>query len=235
VSDVIKISSKGWFLEAWDAFCNISSGESYDWSNWPCPREEAVWRTLLGQRWTTKPRDKCYDSECHVELKEGISGLLEQDHRPLLLPWQTWHTCRKLINKAFLAWSPLHCHTIDFDEQERVSLSDHFEQLLGSTRAVGSRFAITKKGYIGTTPPMTAIGDAIFLHPECSTPIALRRLPSHQRYPLRSRTEDKNIATYQLVGSCYVLGLMVGERNLGMPHRGWKRLPPLVDEILLLV
>jgi hypothetical protein len=51
VSEIIKPYDKSWFPESWDAFCNFVDGDgSYCWSTWSCPREEAVWRTLLGQR-----------------------------------------------------------------------------------------------------------------------------------------------------------------------------------------
>lgn len=234
VSEIIKPHDHSWFSESWHEICS-RVGESYDWSTWSCPRDEAVWRTLMAQRGTTKPRDRCYDSECHVEEDLSFKEEYVAGEWPTLRGGdknRPGHTCREDVNKAFLAWSPV--HTVDLVERERISLSDRFSEVLAHSKAVGCRFAVTEKGLIGTVPPMSVIGDRISIHRSCRVPVALRRVcHRHGNFA----TGKETWPTYQMVGSCYVLGLMDGEPGCGPTARMklGARDTPLVDQEIVLV
>jgi hypothetical protein len=210
ISERIESQGHSWFPEVWNAICSLD-GESYSWSTWPCPREEAVWRTLFAQRGTLKPRDRCYDDECHVD-ERLISKFVDMyDDIRTLRSQNMDHTCRETVNKAFLAWSP--AHKLNLDEKEISVLSNSFSEALSLTKAIGCRFAITREGYIGTVPPMSLVGDEISINPICPVPIVLRRF-GYQYNKLGSGRKD---STFQLVGSCHVLGLMDGEPGCDGP------------------
>ena len=209
ISETIEPNGHTWFPEVWNEICS-RIGESYLWSTWPCPREEAVWRTLLAQRGISKPRDHCYDSECHLDETIISKYIGHPDKLTTLRSQEKKHTCREDVDRAFLAWSPV--HTVSFDKNETAALSDRFSEVLSYTRAIGCRFAVTGKGYIGTVPPISSVGDRISIHPICPVPLVLRKV-AYQYGNLGSG--QKKYSSHQLIGSCYVLGLMNGEPACG--------------------
>ena len=226
VSKTIEPHGHSWFCEVWDAICKLV-GESYLWSTWSCSREEAVWRTLLAQKRTAKPRPRCYDSECHVEEQLIAKYVDMYDDLPILRSRNKRHTCREDVDSAFQAWSP--AHTVCFDQEEAATLSDQFSDVLAHTRAIGCRFAVTKNGYIGTVPPMSRVGDRIFIHPGCPVPVVLRKVADKH---------GKKMHSSQLVGSCYVLGLMNGEPACGGTANGklnGRKGSPFTDQKIVLI
>lgn len=60
------------------------------------------------------------------------------------------------------------------------------------------RFCVTKKGYMGMVPPLCKPTDVVCIIPGAETPYIIRR-----------SSDDDN--TYELVGECYVHGMMDGE------------------------
>ncbi|KAH7124216.1 heterokaryon incompatibility protein-domain-containing protein [Dactylonectria macrodidyma] len=229
-SDIIEPNGQKWFSDMWNTICTCL-GKSYDWSTWSCPLEEAIWRTLLAQSGTKKPRDHCYDEQFHVEecviskhvdLHDDILALRSEGGN---------HTCRKDVDKAFLAWSPV--HTVSCDEKARALLSDRFSQALAHTRAIGCRFVVTENGYVGTVPPKSMVGDEIFIHPTCRVPVLLRKVAARNF----DMDADYKFPCYQLVGACFVLGLMSGEPSCDRAAY-WKYSMgrvPLADRKIVLV
>ena len=71
--------------------------------------------------------------------------------------------------------------------------------------AMGSRFAVTRNGYFGIMPPLSCLGDEIYIHPRCRVPVAFR--PSKR---LSSQPQELSLFRSH-VGACYMLGLMAGE------------------------
>jgi len=204
VSEPIGPNMHAWFPEAWDTLSRVV-GSIYEppHSIWSCPIEEAVWRTLLGQRSVTKPRLHCYDHECHIEEEVIAMDLKPFAAPPSLRSLETSHTCREDVNRAFLAWSAACRAGIAVEDAD--ALSERFARVLDHTRAIGCRFAITKTGYVGTVPPLTVVEDVITVHPKSRVPVVLRHAPG--RHDIRTGSY-KPVRAYQLVGSCYVLGLM---------------------------
>src|SRR3569833_3328006 len=98
------------------------------------------------------------------------------------------HTCREDVDRAFQAWSP--AHSVCFDQEEAATLSDQFSDVLAHTRAIGCRFAVTKNGYIGTVPPMSRVGDRIFIHP---------KKPEPNKQHKKTEKQEKKKQTSQLV------------------------------------
>jgi hypothetical protein len=67
-----------------------------------------------------------------------------------------------------------------------------------STRAWGNRrLAILAEGYVGLVPPLARHGDAVFLVQGAQTPFVFRQTPV--------------LGEYELVGECYMHGIMDGE------------------------
>ncbi|PMD57267.1 uncharacterized protein K444DRAFT_483861, partial [Hyaloscypha bicolor E] len=63
----------------------------------------------------------------------------------------------------------------------------------------GRRFFVTKKGYFGIGPAELEEGDEIYILAGGKVPLVLRPLPESQPN------------TFELVGDCYVHGVMDGE------------------------
>jgi hypothetical protein len=65
------------------------------------------------------------------------------------------------------------------------------------------RFCVTKRGYLAIVPPRSEPGDLIYILHGTQTPFALRRCT------------EGSPDIYDLVGECYVHGVMDGESILG--------------------
>jgi hypothetical protein len=74
----------------------------------------------------------------------------------------------------------------------------------------GRAFFLADEGYIGLCPADSRIGDQVCVMLGCSTPLLLR--------PISGSDADN-----QLLGECYVHGLMHGEGLLGRIPSSWKR------------
>ena len=65
---------------------------------------------------------------------------------------------------------------------------------------IGRGFGITKQGRMCLLPPLTQIGDEVFIPYGARTPFVVRRVQM-----------PKDVGTYELVGEAYVQGIMMGE------------------------
>jgi hypothetical protein len=67
----------------------------------------------------------------------------------------------------------------------------------------GRRFAVTRKGYLAIVPPLTKPGDMASLIMGAEVSFILRRLPLQ-----RSNGGSRKRQCYNLVGECYIHGVM---------------------------
>lgn len=73
----------------------------------------------------------------------------------------------------------------------------------------GRRFFTTRGGYIGIGPPQTLPGDEVFVLFGGGSPYVLR--PLRGRANSLSAQRSKSLPYYNLIGDCYVYGMMEGE------------------------
>lgn len=79
-----------------------------------------------------------------------------------------------------------------------------------SDRMIGRSFISTNEGYIGLAPADTRLGDVVCVLLGCPQPVVLRPLAA----------DDSSRDRWQVVGVCYVQGLMSGEAIYGnLPSR----------------
>jgi len=95
----------------------------------------------------------------------------------------------------------------------QTALKDVIQQVQGAweyagwaSRASGNRrVCVTKNGYVGLGPPLSVIGDIVAVVIGAQTPFIVRRVKG---------TAEMN--QFQLVGECYIHGIMDGEALEGM-------------------
>jgi hypothetical protein len=63
---------------------------------------------------------------------------------------------------------------------------------------------ITRSGYIGLFPKFTRVDNVVMVVPQSQTPFVFRKIPANQ-------DEVDGKARFELVGECYVHGIMDGE------------------------
>lgn len=178
------------------------------------PREEAFWRTLIGDT-MIGPSSKT-DSTTHAYIgakafpfKGGYRRPADGDYGELFNVWrQVCNLFRALgiskrmsfeeaISKA--QSSQIKDVTIaklfqDFKEDHRYT--DAFV-----ASGSGRKFAITERGFMCLVPPLTETGDEIGIIYGMDVPFVIRR---------REDCPDRD-ADFDLVGECYVHGMMDGE------------------------
>jgi len=79
----------------------------------------------------------------------------------------------------------------------------------------GRSFFVTEQGYMGFGPKMSMEGDQVCVFPGCSIPLLLRPVAQGQ---------------YEIVGECFVLGLMMGEALLGPLPANYTAISRLVPD-----
>jgi hypothetical protein len=71
---------------------------------------------------------------------------------------------------------------------------------------------VTKRGFVGFAPPGSRVGDVVCLFLGCQTPSIIRRYRKHSVAGQGKRKPRGGAAKlYQLVGECYLHGMMDGE------------------------
>lgn len=73
------------------------------------------------------------------------------------------------------------------------------------TCASGRKFVVTKAGYMGMVPPKSEIGDVVPIILGARTTLLLRKSTDS------SPGEESEVQPYELVGGCYIHGMMNGE------------------------
>jgi len=97
----------------------------------------------------------------------------------------------------------------------------------------GRCFALTRSGHMCLVPPYTRVGDEIWVNEFASVPYVYRSMRMYQVAPEVSRRLNFHFGlnpmstmrrTYQVVGHCFALGLMDGERTiLRQDKEDWDR------------
>ena len=87
------------------------------------------------------------------------------------------------------------------NEEVRLQIFSAMEYGKGVFRASATRrVCVTKSGYVGLVPPYSVVGDTVVVIPGAQTP-----------FIVRPPNGTVNVDKYQLVGECYVHGIMDGE------------------------
>ena len=145
-------------------------------------KDEALWRTMIGDHGLDDVRPAPKEYGDHYQLWQRMLA----DHETML-------ACAK--QNTLLP---------GFNTEQELSdatmLYTRFNSAFGPVNN-NRRFCITKNGYIGMVPPGTQAGDLICILFGTDTPFVIRDLP----------TPDEVRKSYELVGDCYVHGMMDGE------------------------
>ncbi|KAH6665237.1 hypothetical protein B0J14DRAFT_660923 [Halenospora varia] len=103
------------------------------------------------------------------------------------------------IDRRSLVW-----RTICYDSQKGLNSEDHsFDKDGKEVEETGTRLYITENGYFGIVPIYAKEGDQIWAFSGAPNPFVLRASSNS--------AESQATKTYQLVGVCYVDGIMHGE------------------------
>jgi hypothetical protein len=94
---------------------------------------------------------------------------------------------------------------VNFEEPLDLGADSYLGRVLGCIK--NRSFISTEEGRIGLGPLLTKAGDEVVVFPGCPSPMVLRS------------TDD---GRYQVVGGCFILGLMDGEALLGPFPEGYK-------------
>jgi hypothetical protein len=82
---------------------------------------------------------------------------------------------------------------------------------------LGRKFCRTEKGFMGMFPADAKVGDQVWVVLGSDLPLLLREV----KVPWR----EGSLGEYQLLGCCYVAGIMHGESLFGQLPSGWSTLP----------
>ncbi|KAI1384734.1 uncharacterized protein F4822DRAFT_433275 [Hypoxylon trugodes] len=166
--------------------------DEYPWTDYgtfpAISTREALWRVLLDVGETRRPkRHSCESGVCEVPAYGFSPGFPESNGEQ--------HLCRDLVDRAFGAWA----------EFKGGELGRAFEKAIMRSQSFGCRIAINSKGFLGTVPPGSQLGDEIFVHVDCPTPFLVRKA--------RKTGVDPGVPCFyrHLVGKAHFLRLMKGE------------------------
>ena len=201
MSSEIDAGSNGWVQDTWREVCK-SVPDPYPRGLWPCSRVEACWKTLFRQRGASKPRDRCHGNSCDSKLEEYLA-FAENVPLPSLQLSETNHICGLALTEAFLLWISMSDGRWHGEKDDRLKM--WFATLLSHSPAVGKRFVVTDKGFVGLVPPRSMVGDKVYIHSQHRAPVLLREAKD------RGSGLRADYKHYRLVGTCYIFGLMDGE------------------------
>ena len=146
------------------------------------------------------------------------------------------------LELAFEVWTRLH-FLLELHRKGRISISEKKYKVLVSQAArftlaarphvQARRFALTRSGHMCLVPPYTRVGDEIWVNEFASVPYVYRRVRMYQAAPgvMRRLTFHFGLnpmsrmhRSFQVVGHCFALGLMNGERTiLGQSAEDWRK------------
>jgi hypothetical protein len=177
----------------------------YPWPVGNCPTKqpvnEAFWRTLVGDRTlSARPAPSSY-SKHFAKLLGNINKLrtLAKKHDGDALK------VRKEMNK------PSFFETVDESMEWQRDLTN--AGWLFGQPGFPRNFCITEKGLMGMVPKHSKIGDVICLIYGAQVPFVLRTSSEEKE------ASDTSETMYQLVGECYIHGMMDGE---GLSMGNWE-------------
>jgi hypothetical protein len=161
-------------------------------------RDEAFWRTCMGNRLVTsegvtRPAPAAYGEYYRSAIKERrIQQLLSIGF------WTEYWTEEMAIEREFGSLAGF---------EECAGQARKYEAAIGP-HAYGRRFCMTARGYMSLVPPNSKAGDVVCVLFGSQTPFVLR--PESERRSEPMETVD-SLGIYTLVGECYVNGMMDGE------------------------
>ena len=169
--------------------------------------EEALWRTLIEDRHVTK------DSMI-VDHQMAEKAMLREYKRPASPEYGLYFMAsRKTLLTEEDGTRP---EFVELDQEaedmvRKFQFNCSFNFSRAFTRACqGQNFAVTKSGLMGIVPPGTKVGDILCIIPWFEKPVLLRSKPYLDK-------EAGGKEKYQLVGVCYVHGIMDGEALKNSP------------------
>ncbi|KAH7400229.1 heterokaryon incompatibility protein-domain-containing protein [Cadophora sp. MPI-SDFR-AT-0126] len=146
--------------------------------------EDAFWRTLIGDQ---------------TPFKRPAPDILYKDYTQ----WVELSKYNDKIAKEILA-----------KERKSLPTDEGYWQTVQDTATWGTalgtcasmrKFAVTKGGYMAVLPTMAEVGDVVSVVCGCRYPLLLRRKGGSRGY------DGEPCPAYELVGECYVHGIMDGE------------------------
>lgn len=178
------------------------------------PRLEAFWRTMIGDKDTSRPANPEYYYN-YLEFREGCI----KKHVEAMKGMATEAEILTEADRNFLRHR---------DKDPRPSNSA-FVGVWAFSNAIGSacndrRFAVTKKGYLAMVPKLAEAGDRVCLIFGADVPFILRKAPLQ-----KSRDKYGDRQCYYLVGESFVHGIMDGEGLEGLLRpEEWKEVEDFV-------
>ncbi|ORY13402.1 heterokaryon incompatibility protein-domain-containing protein [Clohesyomyces aquaticus] len=138
-----------------------------------------------------------------------IANATLHSKEPPPLSYRTYfETFKRLyLGRRHLDWKDIHQAVMDDDsssKEDKAQAYEYFFAFLDSS--IGRRFCVTANGYIGIVPAGIQEGDRICVICGATVPFVLR--PT-------SKLGDGDSEAFQLVGDCYIDGLMGGEAFFG--------------------
>jgi hypothetical protein len=146
------------------------------------PKDEALWRTLIGDVGLDEVHPAPPDYSDYYQLWCRILADIDTF---------VGHCKRDVLPPGYSS------------EQELMDAIFHytrFNSAYGQFTS-GRRFCVTKNGYIGMVPPGTEPGDLVCILFGADTPFVIRDTTAPRRM----------LNSYTLVGDCYIHGMMDGE------------------------
>jgi hypothetical protein len=196
VDKIQAVSREGWKKVPSDLIANFSetlerAGVQYEperdyigGGTW----EDAYWRTVCGDHFISRNGDlnkvtaRSARRRCNPEDKQSYRS------------WMKWKRTE----------NPLESN----DGVSRVY--DMYRATMVAMH--GRRSFVTQQGYLGIGPETTAVGDEVYVINGSRVPFVLRRVESSAPADSPSiEGNDENYPRFQLVGGCYVHGIMDGE------------------------
>jgi hypothetical protein len=174
-----------WFRRAED----LSHRKAPDPYHTGQPLSEAFWRTMIGDNGEGRPANPDYYLN-FLDFRENVLRTNSSEGEVLTKSEEDFLRERKKGQRPF---------------------DSSFVGIWAFARAAGCacndrRFAVTRKGYLAIVPPLTKLGDIVCLVMGAEVPFIMRKLPLHQ-----SNEDYRDQQCYNLIGECYVHGIMDGE------------------------
>lgn len=197
--DVFKTAYK-WLLET-ERMAGAHARHPYPYSTSSQGNEEAYKRTIVGDRTpTSRP------APLDFYIKDG--KLFETQHTIMWARLIGKDLGAEVSAKVKGMWPDLWDGNLDGDGELMSQLWIQNTWFLPYAKAIrevcgGRKFMVTKTGWIGVVPPGTRVGDEVRIVMGAQTPFVMR--------PIEGVGEGIEERCFELVGECYVHGMMDGE------------------------
>jgi hypothetical protein len=194
--DILDIGRKKylWHQKAWEIAQNARDPYPKDGQS----RDEAFWRTLTGDRDNSKRPLPLEFGRYHSVWAESMEIFSSDDYRA--------EARRAREGKALasgLTWGP---SPVPSDPVLHAGMRDYDAAALDAS--YGRAFCVTERGNMGLAPPRARQGDLVCVLFGAATPFLLRRyVDTKGKYGAEG-------LLYQLVGECYIHGMMDGKAKM---------------------